>query len=423
MNEDFLHYVWKFQKLTSLELSTVAGNSLQVLNVGQHNHNAGPDFFNGQIIINNQKWAGTVEIHIKSSDWYAHGHEKDPAYDSVILHVVWEHNVDVFREDNTAIPTLELKNSIAPQILKNYQKLFHTKSYWINCENSFAEVSALTVTNCIERLYIERLENKYALIQERLNKLNNHWEAVLFEMLCKNFGLNVNGASFLSIAQSIPFSVLQKCRQSPQILEALLMGQAGFFERETQDAYHKDQKENYIFLASKFSLSSITVAAPKYFRLRPPNFPTIRLSQLSALYHERPSLFSEVIKIDTVAGFYKLFEVSALGYWDTHYNFGVVAAPRKRKLTKKFIDLLIINTVIPLKFAYATSRGKNVTEALIALASKLPKEKNSIVDGFNRLKPIVENAFDSQGVLQLKNEYCDKLKCMQCAVGNALLRK
>ncbi|GEQ87338.1 hypothetical protein ULMS_28460 [Patiriisocius marinistellae] len=422
MKEDFLHYVWKFQKFNTATLTTTSGDTIQVIRVGMHNHNSGPDFFNGQVLIGGQKWAGNIEIHIKSSDWFAHRHEIDPAYDNVILHVVWEHDVEVYRKDGTAIPTVILKPLIPTEILNAYHTLFKKDQKWIGCQQRFHEVDDLTMNNWIERLYIDRLQRKSELMMHRLKELNNHWEALLFEMLAKSFGLKVNGEAFLSIGQSINFSVVQKCRKEPETLEALLMGQAGFFNSENDDPYFESQKENYKFLLRKFQLDATSVIIPKYFRLRPPNFPTIRLSQLANLYHQKQALFSEIMNVNNSSQMYEVFKISALPYWGSHYNFGVTSAKNKRVLTKKFIDLLIINTILPLRFCYDSHLGKDDTETLFTMAQQISAENNSITKKFNDLRPIAKNAMDSQGLLQLKNEYCNAMKCLQCAVGNQLLK-
>lgn len=423
MKEDFLHHVWKFSKFNTTNLETTDGASLSIVQVGQHNLNAGPDFFNGQVRVNDQLWAGNIEIHIKSSDWYAHNHETDTAYDNVILHVVWEHDVDVFTTSGTPLPTLVLKGRVMKQTLDAYYQLFGSKEQWINCESSFANVDHFTISNWIERLFIERIESKNGMLLGLLSNSKNDWEALLFVLLCKNFGLKVNGASFLSLGQSIDFSVARKCAASNKSLEALLFGQAGFFLLENEDAYFLTLKEEYLFLQAKFQLDNSAVISPKYFRLRPPNFPTVRLSQLASLYVKQKELFTMVISATSLDDYYAIFDVAASEYWDTHYNFGVASTKRKKKLTKAFIHLLLINTVLPLKYCYAKYQGKDISETLFELAATIPAESNSIIKKFNSLKNVVTSALDSQGLLQLKNEYCDKNKCFHCAVGNSLLGK
>jgi|TARA_R100000479_G_scaffold97708_1_gene48410 hypothetical protein len=422
MKEDFLHYVWKFQKFTTSQLKTTDGQSVKVISVGQHNYDSGPDFFNAKLSIEEQLWAGNVEIHLKSSDWYVHNHEKDRAYDSVILHVVWEHDADVFTKEDSPIPTVEIKSIINTATLGKYRKLFSKKQQWIPCEPELPYVESFTVHNWLEALYFERLQQKSRHILKELEKSNNHWEAVLFNLLAKNFGLKVNGDAFYSMAQSLDFSTVKKCTEKQSELEALFLGQSGLLEGINEDGYFQELQKTYKYLVHKFQLSNDEVVMPKYFRLRPPNFPTIRLSQLAMLYAVEKQLFSKVISTSKKEDFYKMFGVTASAYWDTHYNFGVVSAKRKKKLTKAFIDLLLINTIIPLQFCYANAVKKDISEELIQLTSSIDKEENSIIKKFNQLKPVARTALHSQGLLQLKNNYCNKVKCLQCAIGNAILK-
>ena len=238
MQEDFLHYIWQYKKLDVLHLKTTQNEPLDVISVGQYNLNSGPDFFNAQLKIGGQQWAGNVEIHIKSSDWFIHNHEQDSAYDNVILHVVWEYDTEVYRKDNTEIPTLELQNYIDKQLLENYEKLYSKQNKWINCENQFAEIDLFVVDHWLERLFFERLERKSNVIQELLSNSKNDWEAVLFKMLAKTFGLKVNGEAFFSLVQSVDFSIIRKTQSRQEQLEALLFGQAGLLEHDLQDPYY-----------------------------------------------------------------------------------------------------------------------------------------------------------------------------------------
>lgn len=283
MQEDFLHYVWKHKAFSSILLKTASGESIVILKLGEHNHNSGPDFFNAQLNIDSQLWAGNVEIHIKSSDWYVHGHEKDKAYDNVILHVVWEHDTEVFRSDNSVIPTLELKQYVDVNLLTNYKALIQSKS-WINCETHYPEVDDFILNNWIERLYIERLERKSNDILKLLKESKNDWEAVLFKMLLKNFGLKVNGEAFFSLANSVDYTIIRKLQNNILDLEALLFGQASLLEDDVQELYFLDSKERYQYLVQKFQLNNQGVLPLQFFRLRPPNFPTIRLSQFANLF-------------------------------------------------------------------------------------------------------------------------------------------
>src|SRR5690554_4050404 len=421
MKEDFLHYVWKFQKLEGYNFKTSDGEKLHIKNQGTHNLNSGPDFFNAQIELDGQLWAGNVEIHLMSSDWYVHGHESDAAYDNVILHVVWEHDAEIFRKDGSPIPTLLLKKLVPKSTLERYQKLFSKKKKWINCENDFADVDSFVIENWLERLYIERLQKKETVPLRELEDTKNHWEALLFRMLCKNFGLNINGESFFSIAKSVDFSAVKKCSQKQQDLEALLMGQAGLLDGEKEDGYFQVLKNDYEYLKRKFSLQNDGVITPLFFRLRPPNFPTIRFAQLAALYKKQGNLFSKIIDLKETEDFYALFDVTASEYWNTHYNFGVTSKESKKRITKSFMNLLIINTVLPIKFCYGVGQGQDASEEILKIASEIPSERNGIVDKFNTLKNISKSAYQSQALLQLKGEYCDKNRCLQCAIGNAIV--
>ena len=422
MQEDLLHYIWKHKAFNTSQLKTTKGEAISINLLGQHNHNSGPDFFNSQLSIDSQFWAGNVEIHIKSSDWYVHNHETDKAYDNVILHIVWEHDTEIFRKDNSEIPTLELKHYVDKNLLDNYQKLMQSKS-WINCESYFPEIDIFLLNNWLELLFIERLEQKSEAIRDLLEASNNDWEAVLFKMLLKNFGLKVNGESFLSLANSLDFSVLRKLQNDVLDLEALLFGQANLLDTDTEEIYFLDLKERYKFLKQKFKLNNQGVLPVHFFRLRPSNFPSIRLSQFANLYSTEQNLFSIVIDLKTKEDYYKFFKKGVTDFWDTHYTFSKTSKKSKKLLTKSFIDLVIINTIIPLKFSYAKSQGKSIEEDLFQLIRQIKIEENSIVSNFKDLTKIENTALNSQAFLQLKQQYCDKNKCLQCAVGNSLIVK
>lgn len=422
MKEDFLHYLWKFQKLTTGKLYSTEGESIVVKYPGIHNELAGPDFFNASVYIGDQLWAGNVEIHLRSSHWYAHRHETDPNYDNVILHVVWEHDLEIYRKDGSSIPTLEMKPVIPAQLLARYELLFSGMHRWIACEESLGEVESLDLESWLTRLFLERLEQKSTVILEELTQSNNHWEQVLFRMLARSFGSKINGNSFSSIAGSVDFSIVQKANDT-ETLEALFMGQAGLLETPLEDGYHQRLVKSYAYLKVKYSLHNESVVSPSFFRLRPPNFPTIRLSQLSNLYFTQRGLFSAIIEARSLAELYVLLSAEAGPYWHRHYNFGVASGHSQRKLSQNFKDLLIINTIVPIKFCYGRYVGRDNSEEILDLISEIPAEKNAITDKFRKLLPLTENALSSQAVLQLKNEYCDKNQCLKCAIGNQILKR
>ena len=421
MKEDFLHYLWKFKKFDTLNLKTCNQEEIIISNVGQYLELAGPDFFNAQITIGNQKWAGNVEIHVKSSDWYVHHHERDQGYENVILHVVWEHDSEIYRGDNSEIPVLELKKYVSAEIINNYQKLLAPKS-WIFCEKQLKDIPSFTLNNWQERLFFERLERKSKPILELLEQTNNDWETVLFCLLAKNFGLNTNGETFLKIAQAIPFSVIRKECFEVENLEALLFGSAGLLEVEKEDAYFKDLKFRYFYLIHKYQIERSFIEPVQFFKHRPDNFPTVRLSQLANLFHKQQNLFSKINNLNMTEAIYDIFRVTVTPYWETHYQFDKESPKKKKPLSKSFMDLLILNTIIPIQFAYAKSHGKEVSEDLITILNDVEAEKNSVVDKFNSFGIKAKNAFETQSLLQLKNEYCNKNKCLDCAIGVDLLR-
>ena len=421
MKEDFLHYIWKFKKFDFSDLKTFNGEKINILNSGQYLQLAGPDFFNAQLEINNQKWAGNVEIHIKSSDWYLHNHEKDDNYDSVILHVVWEHDTEIFRKNNTEIPVLELKNYVSKETLQNYQSLMLPKS-WIFCEKQIHTIDDFVLKNWQERLFFERLERKSNPIFEIANQTNNDWEAVLFQLLAKNFGLNTNGEIFLKISKSIPFNIIRKESFEVENLEALIFGNSGLLDFEQEDNYYKDLKFRFFYLLHKYQLEKNISDPVQFFKHRPDNFPTIRLSQLANLYHKHQNLFSKIIAAKTLKEIYEVFEISVSEYWQTHYQFDKISPKKSKSLSRSFIDLLIVNTILPIRFAYAKSQGKEISEDLIDLLQQVSSEKNAIIDKFESFGVKSKNAFDSQSLLQLKNEYCNKSKCVTCAIGMDLMK-
>ena len=421
MQEEFLHYLWVNKKIPFTQLKTHLNESLEINHFGQYLQNAGPDIFNAQISINHQKWAGNIEIHIKSSDWYVHNHENDTNYDNVILHVVWENDTPIFRKDNSEIPTLELKKYVSLSEINKYKSLITSKS-WINCENKITEIDDFIWNNWLESLFLNRLERKSEIIDKRLQETNNNWEAIFFEMLAKNFGLNTNGEYFLQLAQSIPFSIIRKESFDTESLEALFYGKLNLLDENLEDEYYFKLQNNWKFLKTKYNLQEEYGLQPQFFKLRPDNFPTIRLSQLIHLISNKPNLFSQLLLANSYSEIKQLLKSETSEYWKSHYNFSKTSKAKTKGLTTEFIDLLIINTIIPIKFSYIKNQGKINIEELISLLEAIPSEKNSIIEKFAEFKVKSINAFQSQSLLELKKEYCNKNKCLKCAVGLQLLK-
>lgn len=423
MKEEFLYYIWQYKLFTTVDLQTTNQQEIYIQKTGIHNKNEGPDFFNAQIKIDNQLWAGNVEMHVKSSDWYLHKHEEDVNYDAVILHVVWEYDTAVFMKNNKALPTLILKDYVSKTIVANYNNLIHYKQNWIACENQITTVDYFLIDNWLERLYFERLEQKSVFIKELLQETNHDFESVLFQLLAKNFGLKVNGDTFLQLAKSIDFTIVRKVRFDETQIIALFFGQAGFLDDEMEHNYHQLLKNEYQYLKHKHQLKPISKNTFQFFRMRPQNFPTIRIAQLASLFYKNQNLFSKLMNITKKDDFYDLFSLEVNDFWKTHYMFEKESKKSAKKLSKSFIDLVLINTIIPLKFVYLKSRGEVDEHHFLSLIRQIASEKNSIISKFTDLKIQSKNAMESQALLELKNNYCTKKRCLNCAIGNNLLRK
>lgn len=423
MIENILHYIWKYKKFNTVNLKTTARREIELVDVGTHNFNSGPDFLNALIKIDGQLWAGNVELHIRSTLWYLHGHDNDKAYDNVILHVVWEDDAQVQRMDKSVIPTLELKPYTPQDLISNYNKLIKGERNWINCEKDFSGIDDHIIDNWLDRLYHERLVSKCQHIDKLLASSQNDWEAVCFKCLATNFGLHINAEAFLSMANAIDFGIIRKIRSNLLSLEALFFGQSGLLEANYTSSYYDDLKREYRFLKKKFHLKNSHIAPPKFLRLRPINFPTIRLAHLAQLYHRETALFSIILNCRRKQDYYKLFSVNVSSYWTSHYNFNGRSRSQAKVLSKRYIDLIIINAIIPLKYSYSKMTGKPMNHELYDLINTIGYEINQTSQRFYQLKKLKKNAFFSQALLQLKNEYCDKNKCLECAIGNTLLNR
>lgn len=423
MNEDFLHYVWKYKLFLTTALETTLNETVTILKAGLHNTNAGPDFLNAKIKIDNQVWVGNIEIHTKASDWYVHNHEVDANYDAVILHVVWEDDATIFMKNNKPLPTLVLKNRVDKLVLDKYRNLFFKKEKWIPCESEIGNTALFILNNWKERLFFERLERKSLEIKTLLVQEKANFEVVLFQLLAKNFGLKVNGDAFLQLATNLNFSLVRKYATNETSLAALFFGQAGFLERNLETVYYTKLQTEYNYLQHKHKLVPMAKHQFSFFRMRPANFPSLRIAQLVALYYLHRNLFAKLIEIDTITGFYTFFSADLNSFWKTHYTFEKTTKPVVKKLTKPFVDLLIINTIIPLKFLYQQQRSGVDKTSFLNVLGKMKAEKNSIITKFSELKITAKNAFETQALLELKNEYCTQKSCLECAIGITILKR
>lgn len=421
MKEELLHFIWKYKLFYTSDLKTVSGKPIYLNSVGTHNLNSGPDFLNAKLRIDDQLWAGNVEIHIKASDWYVHGHENDEQFDALILHVVWENDVAVFDKSNNMLPTLELKNCVSKELLKSYQQLFSKSNKFINCERNFNNIDTFIIANWKERLYVERLERKATEIFSLLKATEYNWEQVLFQLLAKNFGLKVNSEAFFRMSTSVDFNIVRRESQNLKRMESLLFGQLGLLDEDCDVTYYQQLRKEYKYQKKKYKLEKQPIPI-LYFRLRPTNFPTIRIMQLANLLVQKKYLFTEVMQFNSLKAIYKYFEIATSEFWKTHYTFETVSKISSKKLTKSFIDILLLNSIIPLKYVYLKHKGKFDLDDFLKLIRQLKPEKNSIIENYKKLGFSVDNAFESQALLELKKNYCTPQKCLQCAIGLNLLR-
>ena len=417
MTERLLQYIWQFQYFNKTSLQTVEGETVEIVYQGSYNTNQGPDFFEAKLKIGNTLLIGNVELHCKTSEWNTHKHSADKNYANVIAHIVWEN--DCTLPNN--LPTIILQDRVSKILLEKYQKLLNTSSF-IPCENSISTVPEITWLSWKERLLIERLEQKSTSANEYLSKNNYHWEETFWWMIAKNFGIKVNSEAFEKIAQSIPITVLAKHKNQLHQIEALLFGQAGLLDKDFEEDYPILLRKEYQFYKSKYNLQS-TNANLFFLRMRPANFPTVRLAQLAMLIVHSVHLFSKIKEIEEVENVKKLLNVTANDYWHYHYNFDELSAYKIKNVGVQMINNLIINTVIPILFAYGHyTKEHHFKDKALRWLTQLTAEKNSRINGFLALQITIKNAFDSQSLLQLKNEYCSKKRCLECAVGNKLLK-
>ncbi|OFX21231.1 MAG: hypothetical protein A2041_06835 [Bacteroidetes bacterium GWA2_31_9b] len=420
MKEEFLHYIWKYKLYKTDNLKSTRGEKIEIIKPGSHNFDAGPDFFNAKIKIDNTIWSGNVEVHINSSDWYSHNHHLNKAFDNVILQVVLNHDKDIYRTNGHLIQTLELK--FDKRLLNNYENLLKNK-LWIPCEKDIVKIDKFIIDQWIEKLAIERLEEKSERINDILILSNNNWESAFYIQLARNFGFKLNSEPFELLAKSLPLNYLAKHKNNLLQIEALLFGQAGFLNDPQGDEYYKSLQKEYLFLKAKFKLKPIEKHLWKFLRSRPGNFPTIRIAQFAMLIYKSSSLFSKIIETEEVEDIKELLLIETSDYWKTHYLFNKESVNKHKSIGNSSVDILIINTIIPFLFVFGkkSSDEKITTRALIFL-EKNKSEKNTMLQNWNKIGVQSTNSLTSQALIQLKNYYCDNKKCLQCMIGNQLIR-
>lgn len=423
-NEDFLHYVWKFKLFDFKDLTTTDGQAVEVISVGMHNLNAGPDFSNSRIRIGDTIWAGNTEIHLAASDWEKHNHTADTAYDNVILHIVYRSDKPIQAPDGRLLPTLELRNRIPADLyIRYHQLMLVNERRIIPCQATLKTVNSINLHNWLTRTLVERLDKKASVVIDALKTNQGDWETTFYQFLAANFGFSINALPFELLAKSLPQNVLAKHKNNPLQVEALIFGQAGFLDEDYQDEYPQRLKNEYSFLQKKYQLNPIEKHLWKFMRLRPQNFPTIRLAQFASLIIQSQHLFSKILEFEDIKVVRELFNnITVNQYWETHYRFDQESKPTTKNFGKASVDLLLINTVALFLFAYGRHyKQEQYTDRSLALLESLPLERNHVVGDFEEMGIKVKSAFESQALLELKNSYCNHKKCLQCGVGNHIL--
>lgn len=424
MTEKLLQFIWQFQYFNKKELTTTTGDTLQVINQGLLNTNQGPDFLDAKIRIAETTWAGSVELHLETSGWQKHKHESDRNYNNVVLHVVWEDDEnrgETATEQGAILPILELKDRVSKILLQRYEDLMNA-SFFIPCERTIQTAPDLTWKSWKDRLLAERLMRKAKTVENFLQQNNYHWEETCWWLLARNFGIKVNADAFESMARSIPLTMLAKEKKQLQQVEALLLGQAGLLSGRFAESYPQLLQKEYRFQSKKHRLRPIAVPV-HFLRMRPGNFPTIRIAQLAMLVHGSAHLFSKIKEASSLEEIKQWFDVIANDYWHYHYRFDQSTGFKEKKIGQAMIDNIIVNTICPLLFAYGNYyREQRSMDKAIEWFEKTAAENNFIMKGFNLIGIACKNAFDSQALIELKNEYCDKKRCLECAVGNFLLK-
>ena len=421
--ETLLHYVWKYKLYNQETLVNLSGNPVFIIDPGIYNTHAGPDFFNAKIRIGNETWAGNVEIHSPASDWTKHGHHTDKAYNSVILHVVEYSDTEVYTENGRLIPQLILK--IPDKIKENYEYLLSRETF-IPCLNQIRDVPQLYLTDWMKALLVERLERKTDNLQKLLKDYKGDWGDVFYITLSRNFGFGINNDAFERLARNLRLKYVLKHKDSVLQVEALFFGQAGLLSEddEDKDDYYRFLKKEYDFLRKKFDLKPLESHIFKSLRIRPNNFPHIKIAQLAALVRTQESLFSKMFELEDIQMLRRLFTSELTEYWNTHYLFGKSSAKRKKLIGLSAQNGILINTVVPVLFAYGKAKNQHhLQEKAIQLLESIKPENNYIVNEFAKIGICPSHAGDSQALIQLQKEYCEKKKCIFCRIGHKLLSK
>lgn len=430
MSESYLHFLYQFQYFDKSHLQTTDNELVSIIKIGRLNSDSGADFQDARIVIGEVEWAGSVEIHLKSSDWDIHKHQNDASYQNVILHIVWEDDKPILRKDGTKIPTLTLRERADKNLFRKYQSMMESKAE-MPCQNQFMEVDNIKKLSMLDKVLMKRLEDKSLIIHQFLQKNKADWEETAYQVLAKNFGFKLNAEPFLSLAKNLPLKILQKHRDNLLQIEALIFGVAGFLNSENDgfeswDDYRSSLRKEFQFLALKYQLQEKILGQHewKYLRLRPANFPTVRLAQFAQFIHENANIFSGLIHLENVKSLAKILKVRQSDYWLEHYVFGKKSEGQVPTLGNASVENVVINTVVPLLVSYAHHKdNREYLEKAIRLLEELPAEENNITNHWKLMGLKIKSAFDSQASIEWHNHFCLAKKCLACNVGVDILRR
>jgi len=423
MTEEYLHYIWKFGLFNQINLKTEDVEDLRIINLGLHNFNSGPDFLEARISIAAIQWVGNVEIHVNTSDWDKHKHQFDNAYNNVVLHVVYNHDKEIHNLNGELVPVLELKDLLDHEHYFSYERFLANKK-WIPCEKMVSKIPQININSWFDRVLMERVERKSEAILDEVKNTYGDWDEVFFRFVFKYFGMKVNGNPMMELSRRTPLIVLQKESKSCFALEALLFGQSGMLNDDLEDEYFSSLRDEYLFQKQKYGLVSMDVVQWKYSKLRPPNFPSIRIAQLAMLYSTNTRLFQLVRNKESFGAIEDVFATSVSPYWGSHYMFGKYSGKTKSTVGKMLLNNLMINVVVPICFAYGNSISDyTYIDYALELLKKAQPEINKITTKWSKLGLSINSAFDSQSVLELYEKYCSQKKCLNCSLGVTLLNK
>lgn len=423
MKEQFIHYTWKTRNFNPAELTTTNGEPLEIVYPGDYNTNSGPDFFNAKIKIGEQIWSGNVEIHIKASDWEKHRHQYDEAYNNVILHVVCNADKEIKNQAGKLIPALDLHSRIDKLQYIRFLRLYTSKES-IPCVKRIHEVQPILITGMLSRLLVERLERKVALLKQELELNKGDWEETFYRHIARQFGMKVNAEPFQWLAAAVPYRILSKSRNNLLLTEALLFGQSGLLPEKKGDSYTNTLIREYTHLQNLHGIRPLPSHTWKFMRLRPNNFPTIRIAQLAGLFFRQEKLFRTCMECQHPEQLKSIFDIQVSAYWENHYLFGKISKRSVKKIGAQAVDTLMINTVVPFMFLSGQMKGdQEMMDRAILFLETLPPENNSIIRNWESFGVGPVSAAESQALIELTGNYCEKKNCLQCAIGCSLMKK